>query len=416
MNNRTIGLLGGTFNPPHKGHLRAAIEFCKSENIDVLYIMPSYITPLKQMEKGDSPLCRFEMTQKCFDQKYFSSTTVCVSDFEISKKDLSYTIETVNHLLQKENTDKIYVFVGSDMFLSLESWKNAKELFEKCVFVTCPREDDVLEEQISKKNVYKDRYNAVCHILDIKPLIVSSTQVRKLLDKACDYKDFCMLKNILTESVLWYIIKSGLFGVSFNETDILKQEIRLYIKGKQRLEHIYGVYNRAVFLTSFFKQEISDFSSFLKDVICAALLHDVTKEMSPDIQKSLCKQYRIDYNDECQAVLHSQTGAFFAKEHFGINQEVFDAIYYHTTGRENMSLLQKIIFIADYTEESRRLESIALLRTEMDSELKNGMGIKAIDKAILKAIESTLLFLKQNNKQIDVQTLKTRDYLIYNKT
>ncbi len=205
--------------------------------------------------------------------------------------------------------------------------------------------------------------------------------------------------------------------VSTDVLSAIRGEITNYIGGK-RLEHTLGVEKTATELAKvIFSQQGID-SKYLNDVSAAALLHDITKQQSDEKQKELCEKHGIDtekYFSEGKpsAVLHSKTGAYFAKELFDINDVIFASIYNHSTGRENMSIIEKIIFISDYIEPTRTYESCISLRKYVYSAMENNEDLAlTIDKAIIISIDDTLKHLSERNATVDSATLNTRNYIL----
>lgn len=172
-----IGLYGGTFDPPHMGHLRLAEDFYKECGCDLLIVMPSFIPPHKQ--NANTPaLSRYEMARLAFlnlGEKGFNYT---VSSFEIEKNDTSYTIDTVNHLLKEYGVDRICMCVGSDMLYCFEKWKCADELLKKCVLYSKARVENEYAKLCCHGRYLAEKYGAEIHIMNGSVLEVSSTELR----------------------------------------------------------------------------------------------------------------------------------------------------------------------------------------------------------------------------------------------
>ena len=110
----------------------------------------------------------------------------------------------------------------------------------------------------------------------------------------------------------------------------------------------------------------------------AAILHDITKKLDLPNQLILCKRYGIicyEFETKNASLLHAKTGAWKARELFEIEKPVFDAIMWHTTGRPDMCLLEKIIYLADYIEPSRSFEGISLLREKAYEAIDPAMAL-----------------------------------------
>lgn len=195
----------------------------------------------------------------------------------------------------------------------------------------------------------------------------------------------------------------------------IRSSLPSYISGT-RLEHTYSVEKEALYLSGILFPLSGIDKKYQTDISAAALLHDITKHLDADKQNSLCKEYGIEtdsYSESNTAVLHSRTAAYVAKNDFNINDFVFSAVYCHTTGKENMNLFDKIIFIADYIEETRTHESCIKARKFFYESIENGMSaVDALNKTIIMSIDATLSFLIKKGVVIDSETIKARNFLL----
>lgn len=205
-------------------------------------------------------------------------------------------------------------------------------------------------------------------------------------------------------------------------TDELLAQIKLKLPefiSEKRLKHTFFVEKEATAIAEsvFLVYNVSD--RYKNDLRAAALLHDITKEYSLEEQIALCDEFGIsvDNTPSC-AILHGKTAAHLAKKLFNINDVVFSAIFNHTTGKENMSVFDKIIFLADYIEQSRTHSDCIETRNFFYDSLKTEGFLNSadiLDKAIVKSINATILHLLQTEKSIDVQTVLARNFIINNK-
>ena len=203
-----IGFMGGTFSPPHIGHLHSAKTFIDEVCLDMLIIIPAKVSPFKvNSDATASDEDRMEMAKLCFLPLDGKKCIVTVSDIEISKNATSYTIETIESLEKQYPDDELFMFVGSDMFLSLERWKRFDEIFKKCHIYTRTREDNEFETMLRTKEKYEKEYGAKVFLSDDKEIVVSSTDVRKAISS----KSHETCRNLLTDEVFGYIIKGGLY-------------------------------------------------------------------------------------------------------------------------------------------------------------------------------------------------------------
>lgn len=170
-----IGLYGGTFAPPHLGHVHAALAFLRAIPVDRLLIMPTFQPPHKAKAAGDMPEVRLKMCRAAFGE----IPGVEVSDYEIAKADVSYTVQTLRHLTADDR--EIYLLCGTDMFLTLGKWYRAEEIFRLakivCVSRTTEKEREIAETHAG----YREKFGQDCILLAEAPLEVSSTQIREAI-------------------------------------------------------------------------------------------------------------------------------------------------------------------------------------------------------------------------------------------
>ncbi len=195
-----LGMYGGSFNPPHLGHLRLAKEMCNAVELDKLVIIPSNISPQKENNGSIEPVHRINMCKSAFCDDVFT-----VSDCEIARGGKSYTFDTLNYLKEQYNPDELYLFMGSDMLLSFHHWYRYNDILNMCTLVAICREKD------ETASLLKDYANTVLNggkviILDIEPFEVSSSQIREKL-KECEDVSFLLLPETLE-----YIKEHNIYG------------------------------------------------------------------------------------------------------------------------------------------------------------------------------------------------------------
>ncbi len=193
---RNIAIYGGTFSPPHFGHLNVASSFLAKMQPDMLYIIPANIPPHKSLEQNLPAATRLEMTRLAFENLPEYGRNLTVSDYELLQGGTSYTILTIEHFMQ--NVDKISLLCGTDMFLSLDSWHRAGEIFANAEIVCIRRENEknftkAIEE---KSKFYRENFDAKIRFIDTKPVIISSNQLRQMLAAKEDCSKF-IPKNVL---------------------------------------------------------------------------------------------------------------------------------------------------------------------------------------------------------------------------
>ena len=184
------------------------------------------------------------------------------------------------------------------------------------------------------------------------------------------------------------------------EIDVYKLQNKMKkVLETKRYEHTLGVAYTATNLA--FVYEIDT-----KKALVAGLLHDCAKCLSHQKRISVCKKNEIDISDverDNPVLLHAKVGAFYAKEKYGIqDEEILNAILYHTTGRPDMGILEKIIYVADYIEPHRK-------KLPKLSEIRK-IAYRDIDVAIYMILENSLMYLEKGDAKIDSTTRKTYDF------
>ena len=169
-----VGIYGGTFSPVHNGHVAAAKAFMEQMWLDILYIIPTGVSPHKTM-KGDATAAdRLEMCRLAFADM----EGVIVSDLEIKREGKSYTVDTLRELYDPDG--RLFLLMGTDMLLTLDRWREPEEIFRLCYPVYIRREnDDSLEGAIVEKiTSYQQKYGKVVRRIVAPAIEISSTDVR----------------------------------------------------------------------------------------------------------------------------------------------------------------------------------------------------------------------------------------------
>jgi len=179
---QSYGLLGGTFNPPHLGHARAAELVKQRLGLQKVIFMPAAVPPHKPLPEGSpGPADRLAMTRLLTEPLPYAE----VSDYEMAKGGVSYTVETVHMLRQSCPGGKLYLICGSDMFLTLETWYRAAELLALCTVAALHRgtgEDAGMRDQAG---FLEREFGARSILIDDPALAVSSSELRECIAAGC---------------------------------------------------------------------------------------------------------------------------------------------------------------------------------------------------------------------------------------
>ena len=171
-----------------------------------------------------------------------------------------------------------------------------------------------------------------------------------------------------------YIRRYGLYGMGKNRKGLSFEELKresLALHKDNRVAHVIGCSETAAKLAGVY-------GVCREDASRAGILHDITKALDGREQLHLCEKYGIILDNSeiaTPALLHARTGAEFARELFGISDEIYEAIRWHTTGKPDMSTLEKIIYLADFTEPNRDFEGVDVLREICFENLDDAMAL-----------------------------------------
>lgn len=202
-----IGIFGGTFNPPHKGHKKLIDSFSNEIGFDKTIIIPDKRPVHKICEDLALDSDRLELCKRTFTGKNYEVSTI-----EIDRQSDSYMIFTVNELKELYPDVQMYLVIGSDMFLSFHKWYKYREIFESCILCVASRND---EDTIKKLRSYAFSMlkiympSNVCDkiiISPVEPLAISSTELRR---KIADDED---ISDYLTQDAYEFIKQRGLYG------------------------------------------------------------------------------------------------------------------------------------------------------------------------------------------------------------
>ncbi len=331
-----IAIYGGTFNPPHKTHINIAKQAKLQFGIDKLIVMPCGIPPHKKCEVSKNT--RLDLCKLAFGS--FAE----VSDYEIKKKSASYTVETLRYFKQLYPNDNLFLVMGRDSLRNLPKWYCPKEICQLATIIAVGRGVAVIPDFIQKLH---DTLGAKILVLKSKITRTNSSEIRLSYQFGLD------CNSEVTSEVDEYIVQHGLYKQHSKQISKLQSYLT-----PQRYLHTFYVVKRGL---QFAEEHEKD------KAFWACLLHDCAKY----IDKEKHAYYGFDQGDLPEPVVHAFLGAKVAKQDFGITDpEILDAIAYHTTARPNMTRLDKIVYVADKTEETRPYPTGRLVVGDLDKVFK----------------------------------------------
>ena len=392
-----IGIYGGTFNPPHLGHITAARSVFELLKLDKLLLVPAKLPPHKDMPAGSAtPEQRLEMTALAGDQTGLGDR-VEVLDLELEREGKSYTCDTLESIQQLYPGAELWLMMGTDMFLTFQNWKDPDRILSMAGLVAFGRTEADVEElfDIQREALLRRWRQARIVTLTLPHIVdISSTELRERLGQGGG-------AHSLAPAVYGYILREKLYGVEADLKNLPLQQLRAaalsYLKYK-RIPHVLGTEQEAVGLAIRYGVDV-------RKAQVAALLHDCTKRLNTEEQLALCRQYQLPVDDlERQALklLHAKTGAAVARTVFGVGEDVYFAIRWHTTGISHMSALEKIIYLADYIEPTRDFPGVEELRR---------VSYEDLDKGMLMGLEMTIREQEERGNPVHENTQRARDDL-----
>ena len=361
-----IGIYGGTFNPPHIGHMEAAKQAVGKLNLNRLLLVPSNIAPHKVLPPNSpTALQRLQMlriaTADC--------PTLEVTDIELCREGVSYTWQTVHALRQQHPDAQLILIMGTDMFLSFREWKNPEQIVAEASLAVFYRGDKNERAAVDEEKRYWESMGVSVQLVENDVINISSTQMRRLLIFRC-------AAEFLPEGVLEFIRENYLYDTRTNWKNLPMEELERVVVSllkPNRVAHVLGCRDTAVELARRWGTDETDAAR-------AGILHDITKAIDGPLQLTLCRAYGkilSDFSRRYPKTLHALTGSLVAKRIFGENDQVVSAIEHHTTGKADMNLLEKIIYVADYMEPNRNFPGVENLRelayTDLDAAMKLGL-------------------------------------------
>ena len=392
-----IGIYGGTFNPPHLGHLTAARAVFELLNLDQLLLVPAGMPPHKELPAGSpTPEQRLEMTRLAGEQLGLGDR-VRTLDIEVYRQGKSFTADTLAQLKAQHPEDELWLLMGTDMFLTLQAWHEPGKILSLAGIAAFGRTEEDTEELFSaqREYLYQTYPQARLFTLTIPGVIdVSSTELREKLAKGEG-------ASLLAPAVYGYILREGLYNTGADLKQLSLSQLRpvalSYLKHK-RIPHVLGTEQEAIRLAERYGADVEKARR-------AALLHDCTKKLDMEEQLALCRRYGIQLDEleqKALKLLHSKTGAAIARDVFGVDDDIYSAIWYHTTGHAGMTKLEKIIYLADYIEPSRDFPGVDKLRKVCYEDL---------DRGLLMGLEMTIEEMTSMGNPVHHATIEARDAL-----
>ena len=386
-----IGIFGGSFNPPHLGHIRAAEAAAGELGLSRVLLVPAFEVPHKQLPTcGATPEQRLAMVKLAAQ----GHESLEVSDIELEMKGQGYTYETLLALEQRCPQAEFTLLLGSDQMRILGQWQNADEILKKARLAVLSRGGRQEQALIAETAAELTKRGARISVVQNPVTEISSTQLRRLLAFGC-------ADAFLPPAVASYIREKGLYDTCAHWKNLPMEQLEpivVRLLNPNRVRHVLGCRDTCVALAR-------RWGADERDAARAGLLHDITKALDGPLQLTLCSAYGKmldDFSRKYPKTLHALTGSLVAQRIFGENEAVVSAIESHTTGKANMNLLETIIYVADYMEPNRDFPGVERLRE---------LAFSDIRAALKLGLEMTLEHLAEQGGEVSPASREALAYL-----
>jgi len=330
-----VGIMGGTLDPVHKGHLQIANAAREILSLDRIMLLPAGDPPHKA--QPISKLDRLEMVRLAANE--IQGAFPC--SIEIFREGTTYTVDTLRELHEMNPGVEWYYIIGADTLDVLDTWRNFSEVAKLCVFAVTGRAEN--DANLDRVKYFEEKYGAEFVVLGINGPDISSSEVRAMVLRGEDASEY------LPTSVYKYIKDHGLYLCWYSReklVGILQEKLK-----PSRLKHTLGVAETA-------KRLANQYGIDPARAELAALLHDCAKYMTVKEMKKLVREHIQDADSDelnTESVLHAPAGAVLAEIEYGVKDpQIISAIRKHTLGDTEMSPMDMLIYTADFIEPGRR--------------------------------------------------------------
>ncbi len=388
MARERIGIMGGTFDPIHQGHIRMAQCALEGMRLDRVLMLPSGNPPHKP-----------DITPA--EDRYRMVCAACAgidglepSREEVDRTGVIYTVDTLSILHEKYPKADLYYIIGADTLMELKNWRRYERVLTLCTFLICPRSSKYTPEDLEKECRRLSGMGGHFALVDMDVIDVSSTDVRTAIREGAP-------TPLLPVAVREYAMTAGLYGAPLRIPDGPRWLDMLFRDlSMKRFAHTLAVADTARQLAL-----LHGLDEYKAEA--AGLLHDCAKCMPLKDMQRLAREHRLTEDEgilASGALLHSVAGAYRARADYGMEDpEILSAILSHTTGKPGMSPLAMAVWLADTIEPTRAPyplleETRALART-------------SLERAMILSLEGTLQHVRKKGDSVHPATLQTLEWL-----
>jgi nicotinate-nucleotide adenylyltransferase len=386
-----LGILGGSFNPVHLGHLFLADTAIVTLKLDRLVMVPAHLSPFKLEAEGMENVSNSADRIDMLCAAVTGDSRIMIDDCEIRREGVSYTIHTLEDIIERYCLDgKPFLIIGDDIAGEFPEWRESEKILELA--------DIVIARRI---NVSAADYPFPHTIINNKVMNISSQTVRKKITEDKDWR------SLVPSGARAIIEDRRLYGFNDTSSDCSQAVIeRVETAVREAINPGRFLHSRN---TAFMAQDLCRrFGLDPKAGYLAGIAHDLCKQLDPKLMMKLAKTDRMPISaleKSKPSLLHGRAAAVLLRERFCINnKDILEAVAFHTSGCEKMGDLAKVIYIADKTEVSRNVEPA--IKNMCYTKAGEGRNGETLDDLLFAVLKKTISKLESRKLDLSEETLR----------
>ena len=383
------GILGGSFNPIHNGHLQMARLAMEKFGLDRVFMTVASDPPHKKLADNVTAEIRYSMV--CAVLTEAGDSRISANDTEIRRGGKSYTSDTLKELHKEYPCDELYLILGADMVCDFPNWHCPDEIAKSARIIAIKRPEQQSNATYAESvRLMRENFGAEVYEADFNVDDISSTDIRNRIEENMP------IYGLVPYSVEKIIYENALYAspdVKYITSDLKKR------LSERRFCHSVSTMREALILAD-------RYGADRKRCCIAGLAHDCEKVSGVDsIEQAQKYGVQLDeYEKKAPWLIHAKLGAFMVKMRYGVRDGIIsEAIASHTLGAPHMTDVAMITYLADCTEKLRDYPGVDAIRSATSKSLRDGM---------LEAINRNVEALTAAGKPIHPQTLWTREWLL----
>ncbi|MBO4563277.1 MAG: nicotinate-nucleotide adenylyltransferase [Clostridia bacterium] len=379
-----IGIFGGTFDPVHLGHIWTARSVRDELGLDKLFMVVAADPPHKPDPDRTPGSVRYRMLESALQHEQ----GITASDVELKREGKSFTVDTVAHYKGQYRGAELFLIVGGDMLENFPLWREPERILSMAKLVAVSRPDERRDMRAIADSI-EERFCGRVLLSSFDGPDISSTEVRRRM------RDALPVDMLVARPTEHYMYTNALYMPK--EVVEIRSRLSKLLRRK-RLNHTMLTACEAVKLAARYGVDTEKART-------AALLHDCVKLPNKELLE-YCSEHCYDLTEEEKNnpyLIHARLGAVLACEEYGVTDpEILQAIKNHTLGRVGMSLLDKIIYVADKIEPTREFEGVDEIRD---------IAYIDINRAMLLVMRHSAEYTVMSGRAINPSTQAVMDYL-----